>query len=453
LQQSGVRGALLSLCGVLGSIPAMEMAVALVNRAVTRGVGASRLPGLALGDGVPRELRTRVAMPVLLNSRTAVEEHLHRLEIHYLASPDEQLHFALLSDFTDADAERMPADDALLDIAIVGIARLNRRYGPAAAGDRFLLLHRRRVWSESEQRWMGWERKRGKLEELNRLLRGARDTTYLTSSDAVPWVPDGVRYVLTLDADTRVPRETPRRLIGKMAHPLNRPRFNARYGRVVDGYAILQPRVTFSLPDTGEATLFQRVFSGASGVDPYTAAVSDVYQDLLGEGSFAGKGIYDIDAFDAALADRVPESSLLSHDLFEGIFARAGLASDVEVVEEFPARYDVASLRQHRWVRGDWQLLPWIFGRADAGAAEYGRGTSRTPLIGVWKMLDNLRRSLTAPVSVAALVAGWTLPFTPALQWSVFILLAIGFPALLPAFAGLLPRRSTVTLRSHLRAM
>src|SRR4029079_4512758 len=212
LQQSGVHGAMLWLLGVLGAIPAMEMAVALVNSALTHGVGRRRLPGLALRDGVPRELRTLVAMPVLLNSRTAVQEHLHRLEIHYLASPDEQLHFALLSDFTDADAERMPADDALLDIAIVGIARLNRRYGPAAAGERFLLLHRRRVWSESEQRWMGWERKRGKLEELNRLLRGATDTTYLTSTGKIPWVPDGVRYVLTLDADTRVPREAPKRL-------------------------------------------------------------------------------------------------------------------------------------------------------------------------------------------------------------------------------------------------
>jgi cyclic beta-1,2-glucan synthetase len=453
MERAGLHGGMLWLLGLLGAIPAMEVAISLVNRAVTRGLGASRLPGLALRDGVPRELRTLVAMPVLLNSRAAVEEHLHRLEIHYLASPDQQLHFALLSDWLDADAAHTPNDDSLLDIAIVGIARLNRRYGPAAGGDRFLLLHRRRVWSESEQRWMGWERKRGKLEELNRLLRGATDTTYVTSTGNTPWVPTGVRYVLTLDADTRVPREAPRRLIGKMAHPLNRPRFDARLGRVVDGYAILQPRVAFSLPVTIEASPFQRVFSGASGVDPYAAAVSDVYQDVLGEGSFAGKGIYDIDAFQASLAGRVPESSLLSHDLFEGIFARAGLASDVEVVEEFPARYDVASMRQHRWVRGDWQLLPWIFGRADVGAAEYGRGRSRTPLIGVWKMLDNLRRSLTAPSIIAALAAGWTLPPGAALLWTTMIILAMGLPTLLPLFAGILPRRSTVTLRSHLRAL
>jgi cyclic beta-1,2-glucan synthetase len=450
---SGVSGGMLWLLGVFGALPAMDVAVSLVNRAVTRGVGASRLPGLALREGIPEELRTLVAMPVMLNSRQAVERHLHNLEIHYLASPDDQLHFALLSDFVDADSEHLPTDDALLDVAVLGIARLNRRYGPAKGGDRFLLLHRHRVWCDSERRWMGWERKRGKLQELNRLLRGGRNTTYTTSTGKSPWVPAGVRYVLTLDADTRVPRDTPRRLIGKMAHPLNRPVFDAKLGRVVDGYAILQPRVAFSLPVEVEATPFQRVFSGAAGVDPYVAAVSDVYQDLLGEGSFAGKGIYDVDAFESALAGRVPDSTLLSHDLFEGIFARAGLASDVEVVEEFPSRYDVASLRQHRWVRGDWQLLPWIFGRRDAGAATHGRGHSRLPLIGLWKMLDNLRRSLTAPATLAALVAGFALPAVAAIQWTVFVLIALALPTLLPVVGAVFPHRSTVTWRSHLRAL
>ncbi len=453
MQRLGIQGPMLGLLGILGVIPAADIAIALVNRAVTRGLGASRLPGLALRDGVPEEMRTLVAMPVMLSSPQSVEEHLHRLEIHYLASPDDQLHFALLSDWVDADTEHLANDDALLDIAVLGIARLNRRYGAAAGGERFLLLHRKRLWCESEQRWMGWERKRGKLQELNRLLRGAIDTTYITSTGRSPWVPEGVRYVLTLDADTRVPREAPRRLIGKMAHPLNRPLFDAKLGRVVDGYAILQPRVAFSLPVNVEATPFQRVFSGAAGVDPYAAAISDVYQDLLGEGSFAGKGIYDVDAFEAALADRVPESSLLSHDLFEGIFARAGLASDVEVVEEFPARFDVASLRQHRWVRGDWQLLPWIFGRRDLGAAKHHRGEGRLPLIGLWKMLDNLRRSLSAPASVAALLAAWTLPLPAALAWCGFIVLALAIPTLLPVFAAIIPRRSTVTWRSHLRAL
>jgi len=200
---------------------------------------------------------------------------------------------------------------------------------------------------------MGWERKRGKLHELNRLLRGATNTTFVPVAGRAPRVPAGVRYVVTLDADTRLPRDAALRLIGKMAHPLNRPKFSEVEQRVVNGYAILQPRVTPSLPVGREGSLYQRVASGPGGMDPYAAAVSDVYQDLFGEGSYTGKGIYDVDAFERALAGRVPENAMLSHDLFEGVFARAGLASDVEVVEDFPSRYDVAAKRQHRWMRGD----------------------------------------------------------------------------------------------------
>ena len=264
LQQAGVGGGMLWLLGVLGAIPAIDVAVALINRAVTRGVGASRLPGLALRDGVPAELRTLVAMPVMLSSRTAVEEHLHRLEIHYLASPDDQLHFALLSDWSDADAERKPTDEALLDIAVLGVARLNRRYGrcrgrrtiPAAASPARVVRERTALdgmgtqarQAAGTQPAVARRHRHHLRDQHRRLALGAR----------------GVRYVLTLDADTRLPREAPRRLIGKMAHPLNRPRFDAKLGRVVEGYAILQPRVAFSLPMSSEATPFQRAFSGAA---------------------------------------------------------------------------------------------------------------------------------------------------------------------------------------------
>ncbi len=451
LHSWGVSGSRLALLALLGMVPSIDAAIALVNRGVTRGLGATILPGLELREGIPSHLRTMIVVPALLTTRAAIEEHIERLEIHYLASPEAELYFALLSDWTDAPAERTAEDAALLDIAAKGIARLNHLHGPAPAGERFVLLHRRRVWSHGQKLWMGWERKRGKLHELNQLLRGALDTTFVAVGGLRPAIPSDIRYIITLDADTRLPRDTARRLVGKMAHPLNLPRFDAATGHVLEGYAVLQPRVAPSLPMGREGSLFQRVFSSASGIDPYAAAVSDVYQDLFGLGSYAGKGIYDVDAFEAALADRVPEGTLLSHDLFEGTFARAGLVSDIEVVEEFPSRYDVAAARQHRWARGDWQLLPWMFGRGDAAGDD--RGSGKLPLIALWKMLDNLRRTLSAPASVTALVVGWLLPASSALLWSGFIIATIAMPALLPVFAAIVPGRAGITVRSHLRAL
>ena len=448
---NGIGGGWLGLLCLLGAIPAIDSAVALVNRGVTRGFGATLLPGLALRGVVPSHLRTMVAVPTMLTTRAAIEEQVERLEIHHLASPEGDVHFALLSDWQDAAAERVAGDEELLAAAAQGIAELNRRYGPAPGGGRFLLLHRRRVWNGGEGRWIGWERKRGKLHELNRLLRGARDTTFISSDGQSPAVPVDVRYVITLDSDTRLPRDTVRRLIGKMAHPLNRPCFDVAAGRVVEGYAVLQPRVTPSLSVGREGSLFQRVFSSMGGIDPYAGAVSDVYQDLFGEGSYTGKGIYDIDAFESALAGRVPDSTLLSHDLFEGIFARAGLASDIEVVEEFPARYDVAALRNHRWARGDWQLLPWILGHGPRADRTRKRGA--IPAIGRWKMLDNLRRTLSAPAAILALLAGLALPVHVALVWTLFVLLMIALPVLIPAFAAIIPHRAGITLRSHIRAL
>jgi cyclic beta-1,2-glucan synthetase len=441
LHAQGLGLVLLSLLGALGLVPAIDAAVAVVNRCVTRGFGAMPLPALELRSGVPVHLRTLIAVPTLLTTKAAIEEQIERLEVHHLASPEGELHFALLSDWLDAATQQVDGDEALLDTAIAGIARLNRRYGPAPGGERFLLLHRRRLWNAGEARWIGWERKRGKLHELNRLLRGALDTSFLPLDGQVPKVPTGVRYVITLDADTRLPRDTVCRLIGKMAHPLNRPHFDAT-GRVVVGHAVLQPRVTPSLPVGREGSLFQRIFSSMNGIDPYAAAASDVYQDLTGEGSYAGKGIYEIDAFEAALVDRVPESTLLSHDLFEGIFARAGLASDIEVVEEFPARYDVAARRHHRWARGDWQLLPWLVVRR-----------SGVPAIGRWKMLDNLRRTLSAPACVLSLLAGLSLPFAAASVWVGFVLSTVFLPAFVPVIAAILPRHGGITTRSHLTAL
>ena len=444
-----IGGFALGLLALVGLLPAMDAAVALVNRAATNRFSAEVLAGLELRGGIPPELRSLVVVPTLFTTQEALDEQIARLEIHHLASTDGELYFALLSDWTDADAESVADDAVILAAAREGIARLNRLYGPGSAGDRFFLLHRRRLWNPVQGQWMGWERKRGKLHELNRLLRGATDTTFVPSEEGAPAVPQGVRYVITLDADTRLPREAARRLVGKIAHPLNHARFDPKVQRVTEGYAVLQPRVTASLPIGSGGSLFQRLFSSATGIDPYSGAVSDVYQDLLGEGSYIGKGIYDVDAFELALAGRVPENALLSHDLFEGIFARAGLVSDVELVEEYPSRYDVAASRHHRWARGDWQLLPWLLGRG-AFSADLRRAI---PLIGRWKMLDNLRRTLSAPASFAALFAGWLLPGDAARVWTAFIVTMVAMPVLLPVLGVIAPPRSGISWRNHLRAL
>jgi cyclic beta-1,2-glucan glucanotransferase len=450
LVEFGVSGWTRFILVILAVLPAIDAAVSLVNRAVTIGIGPATLPGLELHDGVPAGLRTIVAVPTLLTAQAEIEEQVERLEVHYLASQDGDLRFALLSDWTDSATECASGDDELLGAAAASIGRLNERHGAAPDGPRFLLLHRRRTWNEAEGKWMGWERKRGKLHELNRLLRGATDTSFLAIGGQAPAVPAAVRYVITLDSDTRLPRGAAKRLVGKMAHALNGPQFDAHCGRVVEGYGVLQPRVAPSLPTGREGSVFQRVFSSASGIDPYAFAVSDVYQDLFGEGSYSGKGIYDIDVFEAALSSRVPDNTLLSHDLLEGIFARAGLVSDLEVVEEFPSRYDVAAARQHRWARGDWQLLPWILG--------WGHGSNShrrvaIPLIGRWKMIDNLRRTLSAPAAFLALIAGWTLAPVAAAVWTGFVLATLAIAPMLPFLTGLVPRRLGISKRSHARAV
>ncbi|HEX3430271.1 MAG TPA: glucoamylase family protein [Rhizomicrobium sp.] len=447
---AGAGDRVLIALGLAGLVPASDVAIAVVNRAITHLVGAAFLPGLELRDGVPPDMRTIVVVPTLLTAHPEVIGHIERLEVHYLSNADENLSFALLSDWGDSPSEHAAGDDALVAEAVRGIAELNARYPRAGGAPRFFLLHRRRVWNDGEQKWIGWERKRGKLHELDRLLRGASDTNFLPIDGRVPSPPTGIRYVITLDADTRMPIGVAKRLVGKMAHPLNRPRFDPRAGLVTEGHAVLQPRVTPSLPIGSEGSLFQRVFSGPNGLDPYAVVVSDVYQDLFEEGTYSGKGIYEVDAFEAAIAGKIPDSTVLSHDLLEGILARAGLVSDIEFVEEFPTKYNVAAARQHRWVRGDWQLLPWIFGRGRK--AHSASPETAIPLMGRWKMLDNLRRSLSAPAALLSLLIAWLfLPLTAAGTWTVFIVLTIVLPPFLPVITAVLPRSPGIPLRTHLR--
>ena len=449
-RELGLGAKYLALLAVLAVVPASDLAIALINRAVTDFLGPRTLARLELRNGVPEELRTIVAVPTLLTSKDAIREHLDALEVHYLANPTGDLRFALLSDWVDAPAEKLQGDDELLAAAVDGMASLNERHGPPpGGGDRFFLFHRKRVWNECEQKWMGWERKRGKLHELNQLLRGSTSTTFMAVGGQPLETIPGVRYVITLDADTRLPRDTAARLVGTIAHPLNRPKFSTEEGRVVDGYSVVQPRITPSLTTAREGSLFQEIFSGPRGVDPYASAVSDVYQDLFREGSYTGKGIYEIDSFEAALAGKVKENTLLSHDLFEGIFARVALATDIELFDEFPSNYEAAAARQHRWARGDWQLLPWIFG--SGGLSKEGRSKVRIPAISRGKMLDNLRRTLSAPCMFLTLLAGWLMPGISPWMWTGFILATISIPALIPFLAGRNPRLSGIFKQSQIR--
>ena len=372
-------------------------------------------------------------------SEAGVKEQVDQMEIRYLSNPGGHVRFALLSDWSDADQETMPNDDQLLNIAATAVAALNTKYGE----QRFFVFHRKRLWNPAEGKWMGWERKRGKLHEFNRLLRGAADTSFLPIDGKPAEAPPGVCYVITLDADTKLPMGVVSQLVGVAAHPLNQPVFDPITQCVVDGYGILQPRVTSTLPHRQEHSMFHRIFAGASGTDAYSSSVSELYQDLFALGTYSGKGLYHVDTFEAALAGRVPENTQLSHDLFESVYARCALVNDIEFFDEFPSHTEVAASREHRWTRGDWQLLPWIFGPRGKGM----------PMIGRWKMLDNLRRSLSAPGALFALVATWAIPDAPQAMLIGLVLTALAFPAIMTIISGFtLPRRG-ISLVTHVRVV
>ncbi|HSB62789.1 MAG TPA: response regulator [Thermoanaerobaculia bacterium] len=428
----------------LAALPVSEIAVFLVQRFVDALIPPRRLPRLDFRAGVPEIARTLVVFPTMFEEVAAVDAMLRHLEVQALANPDPHVHFALLSDFADAVDATEPDDDAILEAASRGIAALNSAHG----GDRFFLFHRVRRWNASEGLWMGWERKRGKLEELNRLLRGATDTSFGLQLGNLSVLPS-VRYVLTLDSDTRLPRDTARTLVGILEHPLNRPRLDPATRCVTAGYGILQPRVSIATTSAA-ASRFARVFSGHTGVDPYTTAVSDTYQDLFGEGVFAGKGLYDVDAFQTALEGRVPENSLLSHDLFEGLHARTALVTDVEVVDDYPSNVLAHARRQHRWVRGDWQILRWLLPLVPT---PFGLERNRLSLIAQWKILDNLRRSLLPPALLALLAAGLTvLPGNP-LVWVLLALSVLALPIVAVLRSLLAGPRSQQPLSSFVREL
>ena len=363
------------LLAIFAAGAAAECAVRLVNCLCTLLAKPRPIMRLDFSTGIPDDCRTLVAVPTMLTSAQAVRSLAENLEVRYLANQDGNLCFALVTDLPDAASETLPTDAALLECARHEIEKLNARYGgdagrPSEAVGPFYLLHRPRKWNPQEEKWMGQERKRGKLAGLNRLLRGdASDFSVIVGAiDAL----SSTRYVITLDTDTQLPCGTARELVAAMAHPLNRPRIDKATRTVVAGHALLQPRVTTTMPEA-QRSVFAQLFAGDAGVDPYTYQASDVYQDVFGEGSYIGKGIYDVDAFETVLRDRFPDNRVLSHDLIEGCFARCGLINDVELFEGFPARLPADMSRRHRWTRGDWQIAAWLCRRVPTASQAFAQ--------------------------------------------------------------------------------
>ncbi|HET8748478.1 MAG TPA: glucoamylase family protein [Ramlibacter sp.] len=444
-------------------LAASQLAVALVNWLMGLLAGPEALPRMDFSHGIPPSSRTLVVVPTMLANEAGIAALVEALEVRFLANRDPQLRFALLTDFQDARSEHAPGDEALLGAVRAGIEALNARYpdppGPAC-GSRFFLFHRARQWNPREGAWMGYERKRGKLADVNALLLEG-DTGRFATVVGDLWLLSGTRYVITLDTDTQLPRDAGWRFVATMAHPLNRPRFGgtADAPRVVEGHGILQPRVGVSLVAANRSR-YGRLFGGDAGVDPYTRAVSDVYQDVFGEGSFIGKGIYDVEAFERVLAGRMPENLILSHDLLEGCYARSGLLSDVELVEDSPSRYDADVRRRHRWMRGDWQIAGWLLPRlrvpvADRGAAASTRLVAvRNPLSALsrWKILDNLRRSLAPGALTALFVLAWTV-LQPAWLWTLAGVAVLFLPGLLALAGDLVRKPADLPWRQHAAAL
>jgi cyclic beta-1,2-glucan synthetase len=423
--ESSVTVTVLALA--IAILPMSELASSLVQYLVSRWIAPRPLPKLQSDGPVPVEAKTLIIVHTIFSSAASIQRAIDGLEVRFLANDDPAFTFVLMADLPDAQSEHTAQDEEIIGAARDAIETLNRRHADPVT-PRFMLFFRSRKWNPSEGVWMAWERKRGKIEELNRYLRG--DTT--TSLQLIAGSPEllkGVRYVITLDSDSQLSRDVGKKLVATLAHPMNRPVIDPAINRVVQGYAFIQPRVTISLT-SATSSPFAKLFSGQAGLDPYTNVVSEVYQDLFGEGSFWGKGIYDVEAFEHVLRDRVPENSLLSHDLFEGSFARVALASDIELYDDFPSRYMAYSKRLHRWVRGDWQLTPWLFRSVPT---PNGRTRSQISWLSWWKMFDNLRRSLVPPACLLALLGGWFfLPGGP-LVWTTLVLLVIAFPV----FTGL----------------
>ncbi len=442
----GLHGPLLWFAGIVLLLAVSQPAIALVNWCVTRIIGPHPLPRMDFSRGIPPESSALVVVPTMLTHTDNIEHLVEALEVRFLANRDSNLFFGLLTDFRDANEETVSGDDALLSLTRDSIEELNKRYGTPEK-DIFFLFHRPRLWNPGERIWMGYERKRGKLAALNSLLREGRKSDFSCIVGATSAL-SGIRYVITLDTDTQLPRDAAWELIGAMAHPLNRSLYDEKKQRISAGYGILQPRVAVSLAGANRSR-YARMWGSDAGIDPYTRVVSDVYQDLFGEGSFVGKGIYEVDTFERVLGGRFPENRILSHDLIEGCYVRSGLLSDVQLYEEYPSRYTADVSRRHRWIRGDWQLIRWLFPAVPDADTRFRRNP--LSLLSRWKIFDNLRRSLSPLATVLLLLVGWTVLPVPSF-WTVSVLGIVVVPSLSALFADLFRKPHDVFPGQHVLA-
>ena len=439
------------LIGILALLPASQLALTLVNWLTTLFVCPHLLPRMDFSTGIPAQSRALVIVPSMLTNPQSVDDLVEALEVHFLANQDNNLYFGLLTDFHDAHEETLAEDEPLLQLAQTRIEMLNTKYAVAGKSI-FFLFHRPRRWNPQARIWMGYERKRGKLADLNALLRDEMhsnaDKRFLRIIGDTTCLAN-IKYVITLDTDTQLPRGVARQLVAAMSHPLNRPYYDERLQCVYEGYGILQPRVSISVGSTNHSR-YAQLYGSEAGIDPYTRAISDVYQDVFGEGSFIGKGIYDVDMFERVLNGRFPENRILSHDLLEGCYVRAGLLSDVHVYEDYPAHYSVDVSRRHRWIRGDWQLLGWLLPHVPA--PDQHRLKNPLSYLSRWKLFDNLRRSLVPIVLTLLLLLGWTVFDSPGL-WTLAVVSTLLIPPLLTSVVDIFRRPHDVPFRQHLTAV
>jgi cyclic beta-1,2-glucan synthetase len=441
----GLKSWVMIVVGFLSLLCTGQLAVSLVNWLSTLVVSPRLLPRMDFSKGIPEQFRTLIVIPTMLSSLEEIESLVEALEVRFLANRYTHLHFGLLTDFQDSQQETLPEDIQLLGFATQKIEELNLKYREVR-DDIFYLFHRPRKWNATDKIWMGYERKRGKLTQLNELLRkGAKEHFSLILGDQE--ILPQVKYVITLDSDTKLPLDAAWKIVATLAHPLNQPVYNEKKQRVTEGYGILQPRVTMSLPGPN-SSWYSRIHVTDEGIDPYTRATSDVYQDLFGEGSFIGKGIYDVDIFSKLLDNRFPENRILSHDLLEGCYTRCGLLSDVQLYEAYPSTYVADVKRRHRWIRGDWQIGAWLWSAVPGP----GHRLQNNPLSGLsrWKILDNLRRSLVPLALLLLFISGWTI-LHAAWFWTLSVIAMVLLPHLVATARNVLVKPEDISLKQHFK--